>query len=370
MINFETSGIRQMNIDMFNLKNLNDEYIFFYDETNNIRRYYLKEDGFNESVKTNFILGGLLHKEGLEIDLEPLFKEFKLQDNIIEVKLKHLASGDFEDCLKSEKISILLNFINESELYLHFSSLNFLYFSIVDIVDSLIEATNSKINFFENRALKNDLYVLIKNNQKDFIPFLYNLDYPNIKEDRVDEFVDLFIEKISLFKLNQRLRIIIDLLEKSKNTKNLFFIMNEENHTLINDFSTFYSRTTYLFINSKHKFDKEDSIEPLLNGLNMTFKGMKLSNYEFIDSNSNLFIQASDIIIGLIGKYYSFINQNTVYEIEDKIKKFNSIQTKNLNLFIEIIYKSDSYNKAFIHQTISDEDMAKFGFILSLRGKV
>lgn len=363
MNNFETYELREISIKMFNLKNLDKNYIFFYDETNNIRRYYLKEDKFNESIKTNFILGGLVFEKEILTDFKTLFESFKLQDNISEVKLKHIATGDFEDCLKSKKISLLLEFILKNNCYLHFSTLNFLYFSTVDIIDSLIEASQIEYDPFINRILKNDLYLIIKNNQEIFIPFLYEYEYPNIKEERVIEFINKFIEHINKFELDMGLKTILMLLEKSKKTQNLTFIMNEENHTLINEFSIFYSRTVYLFKESKHYFDKEDSIEPLLNAYSFTSQGIKICNYEFIDSNNNLLIQTSDILVGLIGKYYNFINEFKITEINDKINQLNEIQNKNLILFFELLSKSENYSKAFIHQTISNDDISKIDFI-------
>ncbi|WP_157844629.1 hypothetical protein [Chryseobacterium sp. Leaf201] len=50
-MNFEVSTVRKSNEKMFKLAGLNNKLKFFYDETNNIRKYYLKEDRFNESIK-------------------------------------------------------------------------------------------------------------------------------------------------------------------------------------------------------------------------------------------------------------------------------------------------------------------------------
>lgn len=44
------------------LYGLDEEYAFFYDETNNIRKFWIREDGFNERPK-NFVLGGIVYKK-------------------------------------------------------------------------------------------------------------------------------------------------------------------------------------------------------------------------------------------------------------------------------------------------------------------
>ncbi|WHT38702.1 DUF3800 domain-containing protein [Myroides sp. mNGS23_01] len=118
------------------------------------------------------------------------------------------------------------------------------------------------------------------------------------------------------------------LLNESKKTRDLVFIMNDKNHQLIENFTHFYSRTIYLFLNSKHIFDQEDSIEPLLNNLNLTNQNNKIENFSFNDSKTNPYIQLSDIIIGLIGKFYNFINENDLHSIRNQLDKISDTQKR------------------------------------------
>ncbi|KQM51459.1 hypothetical protein ASE55_19755 [Chryseobacterium sp. Leaf201] len=139
--------------------------------------------------------------------------------------------------------------------------------------------------------------------------------------------------------------------------------MDEKTHHLIENFAHFYSRTIYLFINSKHFFDKEDSIEPLINDLNMTYQGAKLENFSFVDSKNNLYIQLSDIIIGLIGKFYNFINENNIETIKEKLENLNEISKETLRLFNTILEESERKNKSYIFLLISNDEIEKINFI-------
>lgn len=362
-MNFETEDIREMTRKMFNLKGLDEKLKFFYDETNNIRKYYLKEDKFNESIKTNFILGGIVLEDGHKVDIKPLFDSFNLQSNVTEVKLKNIAKGDFFNCLKSTHLKSIFDFLLKENISIHYSSLNFLYFSTVDIIDSLIEATGIDYDPFYNRALKNDLYICVKRNIDKFIPIFFNYEYPNIKEDKVLLFIDDLIEIFKSEPKSTGNNTILMLLSKSKESENLFYIMNETNHTLINNFSTFYSRTIYLFLNSTHFFDKEDSIEPLINDLNITNKESKIENYYFFDSKDNLSIQLSDIIVGLIGKYFNVLNEFTEDQLNDILVNLESTQLETLKLFYEVLEVSENKNRAYIHLTISNDELRKMGLI-------
>lgn len=362
-MNFETDDIRNRTRKMFNLKGLDQKLEFFYDETNNIRKYYLKQDKFNESIKTNFILGGIVLEEEQMVSIKPLFDSFKLQSNVTEVKLKNIAKGDFFSCLKSTHLKSIFEFILNEELSIHYSSLNFLYFSTVDIIDSLIEASGIDYDPYFNRELKNDLYICVKRNIDKFIPIFFDYEYPNIKEDKVLSFIDDVIEIFKEEPKSTGNNTILMLLEKSKKSKNLFFIMNETNHTLIKDFSLFYSRTVYLFLNSTHFFDKEDSIEPLLDELNLTNKESKIENYTFVDSKDNRLIQLSDIIVGFIGKFYNVLNDYTEIQLKDILASLEPNQVETLKLFYQVMETSENRNKAYIHLTISNDELRKIDLI-------
>lgn len=360
---FETEQFRTMTRDMNDLHGLDDKLKFFYDETNNIRKYYLKEDKLNETIKSNFILGGIVLGESQQIDIRPLFDSFNLQSNVTEVKLKNLAQGDFFSCLKSRYLKPIFNFILDKQIFIHYSSLNFLYFSTVDIIDSLIEATGIQYDPFFNRVLKNDFYICVKRNIDKFISIFYTYEYPNIKEDKVLSFIE---DLVKIFKSEPKStgnNTILMLLRRSKESENLFYIMNETNYMLIRDFSLFYSRTIYLFLNSTHFFDKEDSIEPLINDLNLTYKELKIENYSFIDSKDNLSIQLSDILVGLIGKFYNALNDYSPQQLKVILEGLNIHQKDTLKLFYEVMEVSEYKNKAYIGLTISNDELSKIELI-------
>jgi len=49
------------------LRGADDRFTFYYDETNNIRKLYLLETGFNVAKHDNFVIGGIVLREGQEI---------------------------------------------------------------------------------------------------------------------------------------------------------------------------------------------------------------------------------------------------------------------------------------------------------------
>ncbi|MBD2437496.1 DUF3800 domain-containing protein [Nostoc sp. FACHB-110] len=347
-------------------------FTFYYDETNNIRKFYLREIDFNSSFAANFVLGGLVY-EGMTPDIKPLFDKLNLQSNIKEVKLKHIAKGDFIECLKSDKLNYFLKYLNENEFYIHYSSLNILYWSIVDIVDSAILNSEVAIQLHPSfwNYLKNDLYKLAKLEINSVIELFYNFDYPNIKKEAVLEFIEalifIFNKYIETEEFHFGLESLRQILKEANKNNSLPFIMDEEDHILIQDFSQFYIRPIYLFKNSNHIFDNEVAISKILANYNIIDGNQEVHNYYFVDSSSHLLIQASDIFVGLIGKLTNYINTSSREKIANDFVALSEKQLNNINFFIDLIEKSHSKNVGFLHSIDSYEELTKMDLIREIR---
>jgi hypothetical protein len=56
-------------------------YAFYYDKTNNVKTFYVRENDYNYTFTANFVLGGLLH-QGEARDVQPLIESCKLQKQL------------------------------------------------------------------------------------------------------------------------------------------------------------------------------------------------------------------------------------------------------------------------------------------------
>ncbi len=372
MVNFDVSNVRRMIKILAPTADFDSSFTFYYDETNNIRKFCVRETGFNSSFNSNFILGGLVY-EGSQPDINPLFDRLKLQKNIAEVKLKHIAKGEFLDCLKSEKLNIFLKSLLENDLYIHYLSLNILYWSIVDIVDSAI--VNSEVAMqlglgFLN-YLKNDLYKLAKLEISSVTELFYNFGYPNLKRESVLEFIEkltsIFDKYIDIQEFHFGLKSLRQILKEARKKNSLPFIMDEEDHVLIRNFSQFYLKPIYLFGNSNHIFDNEVNISEIISKYTIIDDSKEIKNYSFIDSQSNLFIQASDIFVGLMGKLSGYINTNTRESIISDFEALSERQLSNVNALMNLIGKSNDKNVAFLQLIDSYEELAKMRLIDEIR---
>lgn len=373
-MDFETGQLRMYTKLSAPTADFDGSYTFYYDETNNIKKFYVRESDFNYTFTANFVLGGLVHK-GETPNLQPLFDSFRLQPNVNEVKFKHIANGDFLDCLKSTKLKQFFQYIDSSNLYVHYSSLNILYWSIVDIVDSAITNSDAAEQLglsFANR-LKNDLYKLCRLEIDSVISLFYKYEYPNIKNESVLKFIEeltsLFDGYIDNPEYHFGLESLRQILKEAKKKGSLPFIMDEEDYVLLKDLTHFYLRPIYTFKNSSHIFDNEESIAESLKDYRILDNGKEIKNYTFVDSKTNLLIQASDIFVGIMGKLTNYINTSSRDKIKEDFSSLTTIQQSNIDLLINLIDRSDKKNMGFLQSTDSYEEASKMKYIQTIRKK-
>lgn len=372
MITFDIGNDRELTKMIAPGADFDGVYTFYYDETNNIRKFYVREFDFNSIFTNNFILGGLVHT-GPAPSVQGLIDSFGLQSSVNEVKFKHIAKGGFLDCLKSAKLNLFLKFLLGSELYIHYSSLNILYWSIVDIVDSALALSEAgqQLGLSFANAMKNDLYKLARMEIDSVIALFRKYGYPNIKPDDVVSFIEdlseLFEGYIDDMEFHFGLESLRQLLKEAKKKGELPFIMDEEDFALIKDFSHFYLRPVYLFKNSTHIFDNEDSISELFSKYRILDGSQEITNYSFVDSQVNQLTQLSDVLVGLLGKMHSYLNTNDREKIHADFNGLSEAQGNNIDLLLSLIDRSHDQNIGFLHSTDSYEEMSKIDVIRASR---
>ena len=371
-IPFDVSMIRQWTKMSAPTADFDSAFTFYYDETNNIKTFYVREEDFNYGFTANFILGGLVHL-GPAPNVQSLIDSFKLQKTAKEVKFKHIAKGDFLDCLKSQKLTLFLEFIKQSDLYVHYSSLNILYWSIVDIVDSAIEAADIMEAMSPQyiHHMKNDLYKLARIEIDAVIELFYKFQYPNIKRESIIPFIEaltsLFDGYISLPEYHFGLESLRQILKQAKKKESMPFIMNADDFVLIENLSHFYMKPIYTFKNSTHIFDNEVEISTILEGYQILDGEEEIKTYTFVDSETSQLTQLSDVFVGIMGKLSNYLNTSSREKIDSYLTSLNDIQKKNIYLLIDVIDKSHHKNIGFIHSTDCYEEMSKLDKIREIR---
>lgn len=350
---FDWATMRADMITAHGIRRADDKFAFFYDETNNIRKFTLTNCGTNVEEHKNFVLGGIVLQEGQAMpEIASLRDALGMQDNAPEIKFKHVASGDFEAVLASRKMASFLACLAERKIAIHYSSINIVYWSIVDIVDSILASKRFDAFSMGRREMKNELYRIACMDKSAFLALMKRHGYPAIGGGKAGAFiadVEAFLNLHSPEAINLPAEMLKEMVHKAKVLIELPYLEEDDPDMLIGSFSSFFTMPVLLFKNATHVFDREIQVEKSLNADGFKQRAQNI-DYRFSDSKADPGIQLADVTVGLIGKYQDFVEQHRLPWLLARKKSWSATQTTTFDLLRGLIDYSDGVSNALIHR--------------------
>lgn len=346
---------------------LTASYYMYFDETNNFKSVTANKNEdiqrtLNiDNVQEHFLLGGIAMKKfEVPMTLDELKKaiNISLRSPMQEIKSGSIYHGDFLHAIRSKKLTPVLELIRNKHWYIHYSDVNILYYCIVDIVDSLLYNSSFQ-NLWWNPDvfywLKDEFYRIFVSDLEKNLERLLQFDYPDVKKKDLHVFREFIAEMIIKYhakggRFNQYTALLVQVLNDSEtNQRQMVFVQDEKKGILIDDFVHFYTTRISVLASSNLTLDNEGDIITYLQNTPLFMDNKYLTNYQFVDSKSNTFIQLSDIVIGLLSRYFAFVDKNWD-EIMNDLDQLEGVSLHNLHLLNEILFYSDQENRLFCDQ--------------------
>lgn len=333
------------------LYGLDEEYTFFYDETNNIRKFWIKDVGFNVQPR-NFVLGGIVHKKSKPLTgIDQLVESLHIQKSAKEIKFNQLATGSYLGVLNSKKIRTLLEWLIDKEAFIHYTNLNILYWSLVDIVDSLWLEPELHQYMPYVMHIKSELFNLANADLDRLAPILKKYRFPNVQRNEsaafMMEFSDL-LDSVSKKPQSDISKLVIYMLKKATNLPELPFIVDNQDDVLIEGFDDLFLRQLYVYPKSSHTFDNETEVQEALGNTQVEHRG-RFVEYSFIDSKNCIEIQLSDGICGFLASHFNFLEDHSFVELIKIKKSLNTAQRQTISLLGKLINTSIAQSNGFMH---------------------
>ncbi|ELI6299578.1 TPA: DUF3800 domain-containing protein [Enterococcus faecalis] len=352
--------------ELHNVPKMDKEYELYYDETNNSRVFRLTDDGFNFNEKAYFILGGLAFEKGKypsEDSLKNLIEKLKVQQNSMEIKFKHIQQKAkvFLELISKKRVRDFIEWLYDNKCWIHYSYRDNFYYSIVDIVDSLEESSFGGFEF--NRELKSTLYDWITKDKDWFIHFMIYFDYPNIKDHNqfIDEILNWF-ERINPDGYNFDIEYLRQSM-KSHRKDILIFLEGNTDRVMIENYADIYRNSILTFYNSIHVFDEELEIQKILNKNTIEVFGKKVS-YEFVKSDNSVFVQLSDLTVGILRMWMVFLESHTIFELNELFLNLSDAQKQTIIQFQSLMYNSLLESFGFKHGSGSNQFEDKINYFM------
>lgn len=336
-----------------NLPRVRLKRIFYFDESNNIRKGKIGEERDNNDDLENlyFTLGGIAIKKPIEF--QKLLDYIGAKQKPVDAKYDFftLKNKKFIEAIAQRRLRKFFEYLNEEDIIIHFAVEHYFHFALVDILDSLIEESdyNQEVAFRFYKELQSDMTEVLYNDFNSLHRLLVNYEFPNIHKDKANDFIRAILDLYTInlnnyYDLNEPNNFTKELLRqiiKSKRHKNnLVFLENNEPYVISDSMSQLYLQRMYNF-QDKKLFDNEPLIETALRQFDKNYE-VKL-NAKFCDSANLREIQICDAISGFVGRLFNFLSKTDENKILRFVKELDkeSESFKTLKAFFDLIEKSD-----------------------------
>jgi hypothetical protein len=364
---------------------------YYYDESNNhrklsidpVRRAYNIDNDTGRKVPAgrNFVLGGVAHYgPASAADVTALIQSFRLQQPVSEVKFRHIASGTFESILKSKKVGDLLQWLLDSDLYLHFFNVNLEYWAFIDIVDDcLLWCGENQIpfcldSFDDVNLLKDALYRVVRMDRAGFLDLACSYGYPNLA-GKTAAFIAALTkhireltalpernEEMEEVGLKDSIDYLLSLLDCCVGIDDMTLVQDSEDGVLVDGLAHFYQFLVEERSDGIHIMDMEQVVER-----DIKIRAPKLigdGRISFVESKQNRLVQLSDLVSGVVSRYFQFIDDNSHLQLVQSLESMSAVQLANLDLLRRLFDKSHADDITMLHRSVSLGEHEKSDLVL------
>lgn len=329
------------------------KYVFYYDESNNCRKFWVDDSKqqFNTDHTADFVLAGLVRKEEekVEASLETFRKPLKLQANVEEIKFKNLyAKGDFLQCVNERRLFETLSWIDKSPFYIHYTNVNNLFYTLVEIFDSIVKPDEISEFGYDYFKMKSVFYYMFKGKADALQILMFKYKYPNIQREDVEAFCnDLLFLLGSRREMKEEEKFLAGMLARAAESDELVFLHDNDDYVMQENYAEFYADPIRKYQKSRHIFDEETTVQDIVKKQIAMGENMA-DNFKFVKSETNIFVQLSDVVAGILGKLFKYINSTSVNQRRRDVEGLSKLQVENILLIDKLRMEADRENPGFL----------------------
>lgn len=338
--------------DMWGINN-QKKYVFYYDESNNCRKFWVDDSKqqFNTDYTADFVLAGLVRKEEDTIDasLETFRKPLKLQANVDEIKFKNLyAKGEFLQCVKEKRLFETLSWIDKSPFYIHYTNVNNLFYTLVEIFDSIVNFDEIIEFGYDYFKMKSVFYYMFKGKEDELQKLMFQYKYPNVQREDIGSFCnDLLFLLGSRKEMKEEEKFLAGMLARASKSDELIFLHDNDDYIMQKNYAEFYTDPIRKYQKSTHIFDEETTIQDIVKE-HIAMGENTEDNFKFVKSETDIFVQLSDVVAGILGKLFKYINSTSINQRRKDVERLSKIQVDNILLIDKLRMEADQENPGFL----------------------
>lgn len=344
-------SMQQELCDMWGIDN-QTKYVFYYDESNNCRKFWVDDkQQFNTDYREDFVLAGLVKKEEdtVDVSLETFRKPLRLQGNVEEIKFKNLyAKGDFLQCVKEKRLFETLSWIDKSPFYIHYMNVNNLFYTLVEIFDSIVNPDEISEFGYDYFKMKSVFYYMFKKKADELQILMFKYKYPNIQREDIEVFCNELLFLLgSRREMKEEEKFLAGMLARASKSDELVFLHDNDNYIMQENYAEFYADPIRKYQKSTHIFDEEPAVQDIVKKQIALGENMA-DNFKFVKSETDIFVQLSDVVAGILGKLFKYINSTSVNQRRKDVEGLSKLQVDNILLIDKLRMDADRENPGFL----------------------
>ena len=338
--------------DMWGINN-QTKYVFYYDESNNCRKFWVddSQQQFNTDYAADFVLAGLVKKgeDTLDVSLDTFRKPLKLQGSVGEIKFKKLyAKGDFLQCVKEKRLFETLSWIDKSPFFIHYTNVNNLFYTLVEIFDSIVKPDEISEFGYDYFKMKSVFYHMFKGEADELQVLMFKYKYPNIQRENIEAFCnELLLLLGSRREMKEEEKFLAGMLARASKSDELVFLHDNDDYIMQENYAEFYIDPIRKYQKSTHIFDEETTVQDIVKKQIAQEENMA-DNFKFVKSETDIFVQLSDVVAGIFGKMFKYINSTSVNQRRKDVEDLSKIQVENILLIDKLRMDADRENPGFL----------------------
>ena len=129
----------------------------------------------------------------------------------------------------------------------------------------------------------------------------------------------------------------------------IIFLQENDKNIMVDELAQFYLHFIGLFRNSEHVFDSQKEVKHWIEKyIIIDENNHQVDNYSFRDSKNDILIQLSDVVSGIYGQMYEYLNKTEIHSIARDVKQMDDQQLRCASLLCSLIYRASYRNQGFI----------------------
>jgi hypothetical protein len=250
--------------------------------------------------------------------------------------------------VKEKRLFETLSWIDKSPFYIHYTNVNNLFYTLVEVFDSIVKPDEISEFGYDYFKMKSVFYYMFKGKADELQLLMFKYKYPNIQREDVGAFCNELLFLLgSRREMKEEEKFLAGMLARASKSDELVFLHDNDDYIMQENYAEFYADPIRKYQKSTHIFDEEMAVQDIVKA-QIDMGDNMADNFRFVNSETDIFVQLSDVVAGILGKLFKYINSTSINQRRKDVGGLSKIQIDNILLIDKLRMEADSENTGFL----------------------